>query len=194
MATLNLQVSHGDDDGDEIATGDVNKDRLSLPNVDTSGEWFYFRWQNVTIPQGATISSAVMQFYVSGTTQDEPLHNIDFENVDAAAAIVNGAATFTISGRSYTGSPVLWDNPDIGVAGAQFTSTPDLSVPLQIVINRPGWASGNALGLYVRQPTTDATRDLGTVYYETDPAVAAKLDIEYVTAAGPGSATGLVSA
>jgi hypothetical protein len=78
---------------------------------------------------------------------------------------------------------VAWSPPDwtsVGAAGAA-ERTPDLSALLQEIVDRPGWAPGNALVLVV---TGTGTRTAES--FDGAPAAAPVLRVEYrLEAPGP---------
>ncbi len=105
------------------------------------------RFPNLVIPQGATITSAEIEFEVdeidSGTT-----------NVVVYGQNADNAATFTtansnISSRPSTTATVAWA-PPAWVAVDAKQVTPNLASIVQEVVNRPGWASGNAMVMMIR--------------------------------------------
>lgn len=101
--------------------------------------WLGVRFQNVTVPVGATIDVAYVKLYLTGATNTIG-ETYYFEAADSGATFTEGEGT-GISGRSKTSSI----NDAYGSV-AQFTwyNTASLVTPFQAVINRPGWASGNA--------------------------------------------------
>jgi hypothetical protein len=104
------------------------------------------RWRNVTIPQGATITSAYIEFDVdeadSGTT------NLTFRGEDADNAAVFANIADNISDRTKTSASVSWNNVPAWGWGETHQSE-DISPVIQEIVNRGGWASGNALVVIV---------------------------------------------
>lgn len=183
MATLNLAITSGADDGFQEDTGDTTHS-TTAEICDQEDEYFLFRFQNVTIPQGSTINSVDFKVYITGSTTDEPDHRIYCDDADNSAAITAGTGNDDISLRTETSSVVNWSSADLGSAGG-LESTPNIVGPIQEVINRAGWASGNALSIIIHGRIGIAgTSDLGIDFYDLDPSRAATLDIEY-TAATP---------
>lgn len=126
-----------------FATGAVNRHKLGL------------RWTGLEIPRGATILSVRLQLWVpAGTAEaNRQMHgNMTFALEDNAAPIEAVAKNLV---RSSGSLGVQWDG--VLVAGAYNESPdevatagfPSLHKALQEVINRPGWASGNAILLLV---------------------------------------------
>jgi hypothetical protein len=154
MATLNLTQVLGET-GRESSAGVVDITNNPLGNVDATNEWFAFRFQNVTIAPGSTINTAVMSIVVPLSTEDEPLHTFYGEDHDNAPVLTNAASS--ISTRTQTTATVLWDNTNLGAPGT--FSPPGMAAIVQEIIDRPGWASGNAIVIFCNGSAT-ATRDL----------------------------------
>ena len=188
MTVLNLgTIAAVADDAFESTTGDCQTNVSgSVANVDNVDEWNGFRWDNVTVPAGATINSCTLSVMPNTTGNDEPFVDIAFEAADDAAQYLDdGTNNFNISGRSYNASPVRWDNSDLGADGATYFSPPDLAAQLQATIDRAGWASGQAVALAYHQPSTSATRDLGVIHNVGAGTNCATLDIDYTAGGDP---------
>lgn len=179
MTTLNLQVGASADDAHEQA-GVVTIDSGGF-TADAENEWIGFRFQNVTIPQGAVIESAILALNILDSLSDEPSHRFDAEASDNAAAFTTGASD--ISGRTLTGQHVDWNSADLGVVANEYVDVPDLATPVQAVIDRAGWASGNAVVITAHTiPGTPSpgSRDLGVNFWDLlGTARSATLDITY---------------
>ena len=127
----------------------------------------------MTVPNAATVSSAVISFYVTSTSNDTP------NGAPVAMQDADNAATFTttasdISARALT-STVAWSGANIGAGW----KTVDVTAAVQAVVNRAGWASGNALVAVINGASGT---DLTITAWDGTPANAAKLDITYVDA------------
>lgn len=148
--SLTLDIISNDDDAEEdVANGamDLSSSDLELTTDGSSLQLVGLRFDNASIPAGATILSAYLQF---GVDEVDTAGNVDvfiaFEDVDDAAAINSSSAN--LSNRNFNTSDfALWNVCDfstLNVAGVDQQSL-DISAGLQSVINRPGWAMGNAL-------------------------------------------------
>ena len=153
--TLRFSVMASADDAEE---GDDGPGVMDIDSSDLELAWDHddpnrtqtigIRFANVTIPQGATILSAAIQFAC-----DEPGKNrnpfkvtISGEAVDDAASYEN--TDYNISSRIQTGNSVQWaDIPDWAVEheAGENQQTPDLGAVVQEIVNRSGWVEGNAL-------------------------------------------------
>ena len=102
------------------------------------------RFQDVNIPQGATISNAYIQFMADGDwTNANAEYNIYVENTNNAETFENNS-TSNLTGRIYMGAAINWK--PISWADNDITSdqqTPDLTSLLQNVIDLGTWQQGN---------------------------------------------------
>lgn len=111
------------------------------------------RFQNINVPQGAMIKSAYIQFTVDATGK-----NTDPSNLSVVGEAVDNALTFdsqtlfNLSSRPKTTAKTDFSFTSgwsvVGSAGVD-ERTGDLSAVIQEIVNRPGWANGNALALYI---------------------------------------------
>lgn len=193
---VSLQVAASADDAFESSTGVVT---LTDPLVasDAVDEWMGWRWDNVTVPPGATIVAASLFVVVDGTTNDEPDHAFYAEDADDAAQFTTGSND--ISARSRTTATVTWSSADLAAnntkladGGTGWFQIPDVKTLVQEVVDRGGWASGNAL-VIVCQGSADSARDLGIFAYDDATTVAARLEILYEDAAAPVTGTGAIT-
>lgn len=104
-----------------------------------------FRFADVAIPAGASITSARVDFTVNGP-YDNPL-TLRIYGEDSG-----DAPTFSTNsrpaGRPLTTSSSIWHIPASDHWGLnQERSTPDLTGVIQEIVDRSDWASGNSLGL-----------------------------------------------
>jgi len=107
------------------------------------------RFGNLSIPRGAIVSNAYIQFVTDETSADATSLSIAGEAIDNSATFTT--ADNNISARAKTAASASWSPPPWDVlneAGAK-QRTPNLSSVVQEIINRPGWSSGNALSIIV---------------------------------------------
>ncbi len=180
MAVYNGQVAAGDDDGREPGSGTpiLNDASEIIMLAASANTWTAMRFTNVTIPQGSTIAAATLSIYIHSATYDSPDVTVYLEAANNSAALTT--ATNNISGRAVT-SGVVWTAANLGTG---WKSPGDLSTPVQEVVDRVSWASGNAMAVLFDARTGD--NDLRWRPYEYDTTLAAKLDITYTPPAGSG--------
>ncbi len=175
--TLSGQIAASTDDADQDGVGSTaqlfdSKNELGLTRH------FGFRFDGFAIPDGATIVSASIQFTAeSGGSSGSPSNRIVGEAADDAPTFVE--ATNNITNRTTTSESVIWNIPawlnggDSGPA----QQTPDLSLIIQEIVDRPSWTSGNALVLIFEPNSGDEKRLAWT--FDGSSSDAAVLDIEY---------------
>ncbi len=104
------------------------------------------RWTNVTIPNGASIINATIQFHVDETNPNDPII-VRFAGHDHDNAPAFTTTDFDISSRANTTATVDWNIPDwVSVSDeGPAQETPNLGPIVQEIVNRAGWVSGNAM-------------------------------------------------
>lgn len=173
MTTLNLQVAASADDAHEGGGGVMNLTNAVVYIYDSS-YWGGVRFQNVTVPQAATINSAPLQIDITSATYDDVYVDVYGEDEDSASQFTTDNGD--ISGRTPTTAKT--SKSETG-AGAGWYSI-DMATAVKEIIDRGGWSSGNNLALLL-----DGTSGVSLKFtsYDGDSADAAKLDIDYVAAA-----------
>ncbi len=169
-----------------IALGDVNSGSV-------------VRFPNVTIPAGSTILSAHVTFVLTDPMfANEHTANCYFNNVDNAVA----PTTLAEAEALVKTDPVLWNVPAGGIGDP--IDTADLKYILQTIIDRPGWASGNAIqyihittyantaaGLYAIEAESGAHK--AELHVTWGPTIHGDLDqnLPALTGSGSGEDTGI---
>jgi hypothetical protein len=191
MTTINnLIIAATADDGEwnEGTTTYVsNGTQITLGLESSNVKNGYFRFQNVTIPQGATIDTAHVKLQpgTSRATAGVSLV-IRANNVDDAANPANYAAAEALARTSASAD---W-TPGTWTSGTD-VQTPEIKTVIQEVVNRAGWVSGNDLAILIEdnggtEQRTAKSRDHAT----TGSTDAARLYVEY-TAGGISAPTTL---
>lgn len=106
----------------------------------------FTRFQNVTIPQGATINSAILHIYAHEDEEDEAIVTVYGEAIDNSPIFNEDEA---LDDRTFTTASVDWTISDSWIMWEPYQS-PDLSVIIQEIVDRTGWASGNSLTLFMQ--------------------------------------------
>ena len=183
-------ISAGDNDAEEKVVGggmDIGSGDLELGYEGAMApetlQIVGCRWVAVTIPQGATITEAWVQF--SADDINNPYH------VPAVSVIVEGQlspspAVFTdaasdISRRSTTAASVVWDIPQWMTVDAQRPEerTPDISSIIQEIVNQPDW-DGDAIVLMFRDnPANPSQGTRESNSFSAGPSEAPHLHISY---------------
>ena len=205
VETLDLQVAANSDDSEEFLED-------SFDDRNTDGRWdegfsratssdlelaydpdhapqaIGVRFQNVTLPVGATVLTAELGFTayanpVTGTTGTVVL-TIAGEAADAPTTFVTDPndstpRSFDITSRPLTSASVDWTITDAWTAEQAYASSNAASV-LQEIVDRAGWTSGNPVVFVL-------TGDPVSVEYrrayarDTDATKAPTLTVQYVT-------------
>lgn len=139
-----------------------------------------YRFQNIAIPPGATINSATIKVVAQFNDTADVQTKIHCEAADNAIAFT--ATGDDIGDRAKTSASVDWDLPASWSVGDEFTS-PDFKAVVQEVVDRGGWASGNALIVIVVDDGGTGAADLED--YGNAPSKAAILTVTHT----PGAVT-----
>lgn len=194
--TLTVQITDGIDDVEEASsTGiiDWESSDLELGEYDTTGDPDYglqtigLRFRNITIPPGATILSATIQFTCDVGGAGEAQMTIYGEDVPDSAPF-DPLLQYTVTGRAKTTANSVWDIPEWlnrGDAGAA-QRTSELAAVVQAIIDRGDWTSGNSMAFIMEHSgpsigvtSSSAGREAETVEGHNDGADAAVLVIVY---------------
>ena len=185
FTSVTSQVGASTDDAEEDPAGVVSltSSDLELILEGSVVQVVGMRFPAVTIPKGATIQGATIQFTVDEVSTAATSLTFRGQAIDNAPAFTT--ATGNISSRSTTSASASWSPPAwsvVGEAGPAELSA-DLSPVIQEVVNRAGWSSGNALAIIV----TGSGKRVA-VAYNGSPAGAPKLLVQYGTAPPVNSA------
>ena len=173
--TFEIRVSAGSDDAEEKATGNVYLGGPDLELVyDRSDQTVGMRFNGVDIPQGATIVNAYVQFKVDETSSVATSLVIEGEDTDDAQTFTS--STWNISDRARTAASVAWSPTAWTIKGEAGSDqqTPDISLIIQEVVDRPGWSSGNSLAVIIT-----GTGERVAESFNGDPGGAPLLHVEY---------------
>lgn len=134
--SITLDITHKNDDAMEKSNGDVKRNNNNIKmNKDLVGLYF----QDVNIPQGATITSASIELNSWNSQSGSGSVKIYAEDIDNSSSI--STSDDDISDRTKTTEYVTWS---LGSWGYDVDySTPDLSDVVQEVTDRTNWQSGN---------------------------------------------------
>jgi len=147
--TFETRVSQLSDDGEVNAAGDwIGTD---INDLELGDKGCVMRFQNVTIPQGSSITNAYIQFTVH-VVNSEPT------SVEIWGELNNNPATFTDGSvdiptkRIPITSKVYWNNvPQWGVAGDSgfAQQTPDISTIIEEIVGLGSWTSSDSIAIYI---------------------------------------------
>ncbi len=180
------RIATGADDVEEsVNSGSVlmGSSDLELTTDGNTQQVVGMRFRGLQLPKNAEILNAYVQFWVDEVSTGGSALTIRAEASDNAPAYVS--ANRNVSNRATTSASVSWSPPgwtQTGEAGPD-QRTPDLSQPLQAVVNRSGWSPGNALALQV-----SGTGRRAAEAFESGAGTSALLHVEYTGGGGGGPA------
>ena len=171
------QVAATSDDVEEDAAGDMTMASSDLELVEESTvQTVGLRFTGLTVPPGATIVAATVQFTADETDTVATDLTVRAQAADDAPTFQNVLGD--VSSRPLTAASAAWSPAGwtvVGAAGAA-QQTSDLSAVVQEVVDRPGWSSGNALVLVVNGSGKRVAES-----YDGDAASAPVLQLTYST-------------
>jgi hypothetical protein len=148
--TFEKRINSNMDDVEEKSNGRMYTTSSDLElTYDGNEQTVGLRYTRVTIPQGATITNAYVQFTTDETNSGATSLTIRAEDENNASAF--SESRYNVSSRRQTAAAVNWQPAawnSVGSAGSD-QRTPNLKSLVQEVVNRSGWNSGNSLVLMV---------------------------------------------
>ncbi len=180
--TFEVRVAASSDDAEERVSGSVSLGSSDLELVFDSGgdQTVGMRFQGVLVPQGASIINAYVQFQADET--HSVATNLAVQGEDADNPVAFSASSGNITSRPRTTAAVNWSPPAWNTVGEQGPAqqTPDLTSVVQEIVNRPGWAAGNAMAIII-----SGTGERTAESFNGVSSAAPLLHIEYAGAGGP---------
>ena len=147
-SVFEARIATGADDAEEEETGsrsvDISSSDLELVADGNNGnQTVALRFNNVLIPQGATITNAYISLVADESDSEATSLTIQAEDVDDSQPL--STQSLNLSSRATTDASVVWaPNP---WSTNDEIDTPNIAVVVQEVISRNGWSSGNNLAL-----------------------------------------------
>ncbi|MEE8452265.1 MAG: Ig-like domain-containing protein, partial [Thermoguttaceae bacterium] len=180
FGTVESRIAAGSDDAEQRATGKISLSSSDLELVyDGGDQTIGMRFNTMTIPQGATILDAYVQFQADekGSAQTDLV--LRAEDVDSATTFTSTSGS--ISSRSMTDAYVTWSPPAWNTTGAagEEQRTPSLAAVVQEVVARPGWSIGNSMVIII-----SGTGERTAESYNGDQQGAPLLHVDYQIAGG----------
>lgn len=152
-------MAAGTDDAEErVSSGEsipTASSDLEMTVDGTDGQRVGVRFTDLAIPAGARITKTSIGFTAAAGSSDAVSMSVAGHQMDSTPTFTT--ATNDIADRPLTTARLLDWEPGPWKAGRRY-STPDLSAVVQELVNRPGWASGNAMAFIVTGPSTYGTR------------------------------------
>ncbi len=187
--TFSSRIATGTDDAEEYANGTMTLSSSALEMAyasrTTGNQLVGLRFAGVTIPKGATITRAYIQFGASAVGSASCSLTVRGES--AASSATYKTTKKNISGRLKTAASVAWSPATWTPAGAVTAAqqTPDLKALVQEILGNAGWASGNSMGFII-----SGTGTRSAYAFEGSAAKAALLYVEYTYSGKSGMLAG----
>lgn len=192
--TLSVRISAANDDLEEYLPGasqtktvgamDAGSSDVELGN-ETAGnidpQLVGLRFTNIAIPKGAIITNAYLKFTVDATNKNtDPCNLHIFAQAADNPLTFDPTVNFNISSRPRLADSIAWNIATgswatVGQSGADQTST-NIAALVQQLINRTGWASGNAMAFFIKG---SGLREAET--FDKSTTNCPQLVIEYIT-------------
>ncbi len=172
VATETAQIASGSDDAENSSTGSSDLDFDDGIDIGV-------RFQDIDVPQGATILEASLTFTADANDTGTTNVTIYGEDEDNAGAYGNVSTRNKTDGTGVTGSgSVAWSPPNFSTNSTYKTS--ELKNLVQEIVNRSGWSTGNAMAFIIE--TTGNDREAYT--YNGSTTKAPRISIKYQASAG----------
>lgn len=143
---VQVRVNTGNDDAEErVSNGAItrNNAQLNLTNRSGNNQLVGMRFQNVTIPAGAVINSAFLDFTVDTTNSATANLTIQGQKTANPGGFLTTASN--ISSRARTTASVAWNGVANPAVNATLSSPDVTSIVNEIVNGGLGWGSGNSM-------------------------------------------------
>jgi len=141
------------------------------------------RFDSLGIPQGATISSAIVTFVSAGNDAGTVCNLVIYCEDTADASTFSSSTDW--GNRVWTSASVSWSAVPAWSGGTSY-STPNIASCVQEVVNRADWSTNNGLvvGVFDNSSDTDAQRVYRTYDYGSQFPY---ITIDYTEAGGASS-------
>ena len=171
---LSVQVNAGSDDAEEsLSSGAVStsSNDLELAMDGSVAQLVGMRFNGITIPAGATITSAYVEFETDVAWSSACNLTVKGQAADNPSTFTT--ASYNLSSRTKTTASVPWVPAAWNIVD-QKQQTPDLTNIIQEIVNRSGWSTGNSMVVFV-----DGTGTREAESYEGEAAAAPLLVVNY---------------
>ena len=147
---------------DNDLTQDVALNTMTLNgtsiDLGTTGHLASFRFEDVNIPQGATVTNARVVFtasdsiaadqstaaqldiYVENSADAAPIDTVSPENIRLSGRTVFTAVNWDLTGDTWT----VTDGDEHAAK-----STPEITTEINSIVNMPGWCGGNDINVFI---------------------------------------------
>jgi hypothetical protein len=172
--SVTLQISAAGDDVNQESGALVASGLYIGTGGDPSGSYIGFRFQQVSIPRGATISSAQLKVYSNSAqwiTVGYQAAGVALGNVQPFSGSNLLSALPLTSFRANQNSSTQW------LANTWYTLD-QMAPAVQEIVSRGDWASGNAIAIVLHGTSSQWSRKF-IQSYENNPTLAVQLVLTY---------------
>ncbi|NIB40249.1 VWA domain-containing protein [Pseudomaricurvus alkylphenolicus] len=167
------QIAAETDDAEQSgATGNSDTSNTEL-NLASNRRHVGVRFSGLSVPQGADITSAYIEFEAANSDSGATTITIGAQDDDNAGAFDGSSSD--LSNRSLTATS-SW-SPEDWSAGSTYR-TSDISAQLEAVVGRSGWAIGNSVA-FILEHSSGGSRD--ALSYDDQRSAAPRLVFTYST-------------
>ena len=190
VARLSIPLGSALDDVEERPNGTIYSNSTDLElsfDPQNGNQKIGLRFPSIPLAAGAQIQNAYIQFAADEADADPTNLFIRISEEDDAAPFT--LTNQDVSQRALSSQSVNWQPPAWFTEGEQGADqrTPDLSVLIKQVLNRPGWEQGNAIAFVI-----DGSGTRTAEAFEGDAALAPRLILEVLLPSPQEPITGLI--
>lgn len=176
------RISGGWNDVEErVSDGDMFGDsgELDIGVGERGAELVGIQFDDIGVPQGATITSARIEFTANRSDSSSANFQITGELVDDTSPFNNDDAN--VSSRNKTTTSVNWTPPNWSQGSIYQTN--DISSVMQEIVDQAGWCGGNSLSLFLEGSGLRRAKS-----FENSATAAPALKFTYDSASVPNGA------
>jgi cytochrome c peroxidase len=148
--TFEKRISSSLDDVEEQSSGSINATSTDIELVfDNSNQNVGLRFTGVSVPEGAIVTRAYVQFTADERNTGTTSLSIKAHDTDDAPAFTTSSRN--VSNRATTNASTSWQPDAWNTVGAATANerTPDIKDVIQEVVSRSGWNSGNDIVIII---------------------------------------------
>ncbi len=194
IANKTYQVSSSSDDAEEYIGTPINDDFRPDGSMDITSSDIELgaeeqggknpqisglRFTSIDIPANETILSAYIQFTVDNTSKNEDPAKYYVFAEDNPNPVSFQDEDYNITSRTWLDDSVQWNVPagtwDVAGEAGEDQRTADITSLVQALVNKGGWAPGNAMAFYIKG---EGVREAES--FDGSEPDAARLVIEYI--------------
>lgn len=177
----------GDDASEQSGWTDISKEQVRMSDG-TETVLSGFRFNEVQLPQGATITSASLKFISQSFNTTETEFLVKGELSDNSAEFEAG--NNNISNRTLTTTSVAWNADNEFPVAGDVVSTTDVTSVVQEIVDQAGWCGGNSMSLIIEGTSSDAGSSRKAISADEGNGSGAQLVLEYDVDTATGCVAG----